>query len=159
VQVGVVARVPDHPVVACVAEDLVVAVAAGEGVVAIAAVEYIGAAFAQECVISRVAVERVGSRPTGDDVVAVTAGEPRGRQGAVSIVECDRVVAALAEYLDHRPVRHGWARVSPDREGSAVDLDGSRGVAGNGDGVVEIITGDAEGSGGSSERGGDGWHV
>ena len=52
VQVGVVARIPDHPVVAAFAEDLIVGIAAGERVVLGAAKEEIESSFAQERVVA-----------------------------------------------------------------------------------------------------------
>ncbi len=51
VEVGVIARVPDHPVIAALAEDLIVLVAAGEGVVLAAAEQEVEAALATEGVI------------------------------------------------------------------------------------------------------------
>ena len=50
VEVGVVARVPDHPVVAALTEDLVIGIAAGKGVVPAAADKDVEAATAEESV-------------------------------------------------------------------------------------------------------------
>ena len=109
-----VARVPDHPVVAGLAEDLVVAGAAGQSVVAVAAEEQIVAALAEQDVVAGLAEEQVVARAAGERVVAVAAEEVRGRQRAVGLVERDRVVAAQAEDLDRggvgdcRPCRPRW---------------------------------------------------
>ena len=77
VEVGVVAGVPDHAVVARLAEDLVVAVAAGQDVVAGAAEEQVGAALAEQGVVARLAEEHVGARAAGQGVVAGAAEEVR----------------------------------------------------------------------------------
>ena len=60
VEVGVVARVPDHPVVSRLAEHLVVRVTAGEPVVARAADQDVGAALAEQHVVARLTDEHVG---------------------------------------------------------------------------------------------------
>ena len=50
------------------------------------------------------AEQQIVARAAGERVVAVAAEQLRGGQRAVGFVERDRVVAALAEHLDHRGV-------------------------------------------------------
>ena len=81
VEVGVVAGVPHHPVVAALAEALVVCVAAGEGVVVGTAEQRSRAPTAEEGVVAALAEELVASRAAGEGVVAgaaeqVSAGSP-----------------------------------------------------------------------------------
>ena len=106
-QVGVVARVPDHAVVAGLAEHLVVAVAAGQRVVAGAAEQEVGAALAEQRVVAGLAEQQVAARAAGQDVVAGAAEQVGARQRAVGFVEGDGVVAALAEDLDQAGVGDG----------------------------------------------------
>ena len=77
VEVGVVAGIPDHPVVAALAEDLVVGIAAGEGVVVAAAEEEVEAATAEERVVAGLAEELVAARAAGERVVAGAAEQVR----------------------------------------------------------------------------------
>ena len=81
VEVGVVARVPDHPVVAGLAEGLVVGVAAGQRVVVGAAEQQVVAALAEQRVVAGLAEELVGARAAGEDVVA-RAAEQVARRAA-----------------------------------------------------------------------------
>ena len=135
VEVGAVARVPDHPVVARLAEDLVVAVAAGQDVVAVAAEQQVVAALAQQGVVARLAEEQVGARAAGERVVAGAAEDVRLRQGAVGLVQGEVVVAAQAEDLDQAGVGDGGLPAQ-DRYGAAVDQDRPGRVAADHDGVV-----------------------
>ena len=79
VQVGVVARVPDHAVVAGLAEDLVVAVAAGQGVVVGAAEQEVVAALAEQRVVAGLAEQLIGARAAGQRVVAGAAEQVGAR--------------------------------------------------------------------------------
>ena len=79
VEVGVVARVPDHAVVAGLAERLVVGVAAGQRVVVGAAEQQVEAALAEQRVVAGLAEELVGARAAGEDVVAGAAEQVRAR--------------------------------------------------------------------------------
>src|SRR6185436_20054678 len=72
-QVGPFARIPDHAVVAGLAEHLVVADAAGERVIARPAEQQVGPALAQQDVVAAAPEELVGARTSGQDVVARTA--------------------------------------------------------------------------------------
>ena len=128
VEVGVVAGVPDHPVVAALAERLVVGVAAGEGVVLAAAEQEVEAALAEEGVVAGLAEELVAARAAGEAVVAGAAEQVRPRQRAVGLVQGDRVVAAQAEDLDQRGVGDR-RRATDDRDRAAVDQDPARRVA------------------------------
>ena len=87
VQVGVVARVPDHAVVAGLAEHLVVGVAAGQRVVALAAEQEVEAALAEQRVVAALAEQLVGARAADQRVVAGAAEQIGGRQRAVGLVE------------------------------------------------------------------------
>ena len=73
VEVGVVTGVPDHPVVAALAEGLVVGVAAGQGVVLAAAEQEVSPALAEERVVAALAEELVATGPAGEGVVAGAA--------------------------------------------------------------------------------------
>ena len=137
-EVVAIARVPDHAIVAGFAEHLVVAVAAGQHVVARAAEQQVRAAFAKEGVVARLAEQQIAARAAGQRVVAGAAEQLRGRQGAVGLVERDRVVAALAEHLDQRGVGNG-RRAPVDGDGTAVHENAPRRVAAGRDGVVEAV--------------------
>ena len=100
VEVGVVARVPDHAVVAGLAERLVVGVAAGQHVVARAAEQRVDASLAEQGVVSGLTDERVAAGAAGEDVVAGAAEQVGRRQGAVRLVEGERVVAGTADHRD-----------------------------------------------------------
>ncbi len=69
IEVRIVAGVPDHPVVARLAEDLVVGVATGQGVVIGSAEQEVDAAFAQERIIARLTEEHVAPRAAGQRIV------------------------------------------------------------------------------------------
>ena len=90
VEVGVVARVPDHAVVAALAEHLVVGVAAGQRVVLGAAEELVEAALAENGVVARLAEQQVVAGAAGDRVVAGAAEDVGARQRAVRLVEGER---------------------------------------------------------------------
>ena len=102
VEVGVVAGVPDHPVVAALAEGLVVGVAAGQGVVLAAAEQEVAPALAEERVVAGLAEELVGAGAAGEDVVAGAAEQVPLWQRAVCLVEADHVVVTEAEDPDER---------------------------------------------------------
>src|SRR5262249_24148494 len=136
--IAAVARIPDHAIVAGLAEYLVVAGAAGEHVLAGTAEQQVGAAPATEDVVAGAAEQHVGARAAGEHVVA-RATEQLGRgQRAIGFVQCDRVVASLAEHLDQGGIGDGgWA--SGDGNGAAVHEDLPGGVAAGCDGVVEAV--------------------
>ena len=137
-EVVVIARVPDHAIVAGFAEHLVVAIAAVQHVVARAAEQQVVAAFAKEGVVARLAEQQIAARAAGQRVVAGAAEQLRGRQGAVGLVERDRVVAALAENLDQRGVGDG--RGAPvDGDGAAVHENLPSRVAADRDGVIGVV--------------------
>ena len=78
VQVGVVARIPDHAVVARLAEDLVIGVAAGQRVVRFAAEQEVEAALAEQRVIATLAEELVVPRAADNRIIAGAAEQRRG---------------------------------------------------------------------------------
>ena len=143
VQVGVVARVPDHPVVAGVAEGLVVGDRHRSGC---------------RCPLRRTAGRcrpcrgacRCRPGPTSTSApeppvrtsLPVATDEDRARQRAVRLVEGDRVVAGRTD-RDHRG-RVGDGRRAGDRHGPAVDQDRAGRVAAEDDGVVQGVTADDE---------------
>jgi hypothetical protein len=137
-EVVVIARIPDHAIVAGFAEHLVVTIAAVQHVVARAAEQQVVAAFAKEGVVARLAEQQIAARAAGQRVVAGAAEQLRGRQGAVGLVERDRVVAALAEYLDQRGVGDG--RGTPlDGDGAAVHENLPSRVTAGRNGVVGAV--------------------
>ena len=79
VEVGVVARVPDHPVTG-LAEDLVVGVATGERVVLAAPEEQVEPAFAEQRVVLGLPEQHVAAGSAGQDVVARPTVEIGARQ-------------------------------------------------------------------------------
>ena len=125
VEVGVVARVPDHPVVAALAEHLVVGVAAGERVVLAAAEQEVEAALAEQRVVAGLAEQQVVARAAVERVVAGAAEQVRPRQRAVGLVERDGVVAAQAEDLDQAGVGDR-RRAADDGDRAAVDQELAR---------------------------------
>ena len=72
-------------------------------------------------------------------------------QRAVDLAERERVVAAEAEDLDQRRVGDR-RRAADDGDSAAVDEDLARGVAADGDVVVEVVAGDAEHAVGERRR-------
>ena len=155
VEVGIVAGVPDHAVVAGLAEGLVVGVAAGEGVVLGAAEEEVRAALAEEDVVAGLAEELVRAGAAGEDVVAATAEQVGAGKRAVGLVEGDDVVAALAENLDEGGVGHGGG-AALDGDRAAVDEQAACGVSGHADDVGEVVAEDAQDAGGGAEGCDDG---
>src|SRR5262245_32697368 len=81
--VGVVARIPNHAIVAGFAEHLVVAIAAGQCVVAGAAEQQVVPAFAEEGVVAGAAEQLIRARAAGQHVVAGAAEQQGGRQRTV----------------------------------------------------------------------------
>ena len=131
-QVGIVARVPHHPVVSVAAEHLVVAVAAAQRVVAEATEEHVGAAATEQRVVVLVAGQQVAGRPAGQRVVARAAEQLRRRQGPQRLVERDRVGAAQAGDFDEVGVGDR-CRPAGDGHRARVDEQGPAGVARDGD--------------------------
>jgi hypothetical protein len=138
VQVGVVARIPDHAVVAGLAEHLIVAIATGEHVVVRAPEQEVVPSLAQERVVAALSEQHVAARATGDDVVACAAEQIGARQSAIRLVECDGVVAALTEDLNEARVRDR-RRAAADRHRTAVDEKLARRVAADRDRVVQTV--------------------
>ena len=138
VQVGVVARVPDHAVVAAFAEHLVVGVAAGQRVVLRAAEELVEAALAENGVVARLAEQEVVAGAADDRVVAGASEDVGARQGAVRLVERQDIVAALAEHLDQRGVGDR-RRAAEDGDRAAVDQELAGRVAADHDVVSEVV--------------------
>ena len=143
VEVAAFAGVPDHPVVARLAEDLVGSRAAGQHVVAVAAEEQVVAALAEQGVVACLAEELVVAAAAGERVVAVAAEDVGVRQGAVGLVK-DRLS------LPPRPkiwIRLVLATVgAPPRTviGAAVDQDRPGRVAMTIDRVVQVIADDRQ---------------
>ena len=131
-QVGVVARVPDHAVVAGLAEHLVVGVAAGQRVVAGAAEQEVDAALAEQRVVAGLAEQLVAARAAGQRVVA-GAAEQVGRGSAplasssviVSLPPWPKTwISAVLATVGVPPVIGDGAAVDEDRAGRvAADLD------------------------------------
>ena len=138
VQVGVVTWVPDHSVVAGLAEHLIVGIAAGQDVVAGAAEQEVEAAFAQQRVVAGLAEELVVARAAGHRVVAVAAEQIGGGQRAVGFIHRDDVVAALAEHLDPGGVGDG-RRAAQNGDRAAVDENLAGCVAAYCDVVVQTV--------------------
>ena len=138
VQIGVVARVPDHAVVAAFAEHLVVGIAAGQGVVVAAAEQKIEASLAEEGVVAALTEELIVARAAGEGVVAVAAEEVGARQRPVAFVERDRVVPAQAEPLDQAGIGHRGGAALDDHR-AAVDENGAGGIAADRDRIVEGV--------------------
>ena len=102
VQVGVVARVPDHAVVAGLAEHLVVGVAAGQRVVAGAAEQEVEAALAEQRVVAGSGRTAVAARAAGQRVVA-GAAEQIARAGSAPF-------ASLSVMMSLPPWPKTWIR-------------------------------------------------
>ena len=119
VQVGVIAGVPDHPVVVALAEHLVVGVAADEDVVLGPPEQEVGSALTEQRVVAGLPEEHVTARPTGDGVVAA-AGEHVGPGSAPDAWL--RVIVSLP------PRPNTWIRATlatvgvPPRTGTAPPL-------------------------------------
>ena len=125
VDIGALARVPDHAVVAAVAEHLVVA------------------ARAEEQVVARAAEEQVVARAAKEAVIAGAAEHLSGRHSAVCLVKGERVVAAEAEDADEVDVVDGRPGAA-DPHVAVVDVDRAAGVAAHGDPVVAVVADDCE---------------
>ena len=138
VEVGVVARVPNHAVVAAFAEHLVVVIATGQRVVVVAAEQKIEASFAEEGIVARLSEQLVVARAAGEGVVALAAEEVGARQRAVALVERDRVVPAQAEPLDQAGIGHRRGAALDDHR-AAVDENVAGGIAADRDRIVEGI--------------------
>ncbi len=151
VEVGVVTGVPDHPVVATLAEDLVVGVASGQGVVLAPTEQEVEPALSEHGVVAGLAEELVAARPTREGVVACAAEQVGPRQCTVGLTDRDRVVAALGEDLNQRGVRDGRCAAG-DVHRPAVDEDLARRIAADRDLVVERITENAQRAGTGLER-------
>ena len=103
-QIGVVARVPDHPFAATLAERLVVSVAAREGVGLAAAEQGVGPALPEEVVLAGLAEQLVDTGTAGEDVVAGAAGQVRPWQRTVRLVEARPHRRHRGRRLDQRGV-------------------------------------------------------
>ena len=137
-EVVVIARVPDHAIVAGFAEHLVVAIAAVQDVVARAAEQQVVSAFAQEGIVACAAEQLIRSRAAGEHVIARAAEQLGGGQRAVGFVERDPVVAALAEHLHQGGV--GDRRLAAvDGDGTAIDENLPSRVAADRDGVIGVV--------------------
>ena len=143
VQVGVVSRVPDHEVVARLAECLIVGVAAGERVVVGAAEELVSSAFAEERVVAGLPDEQVVPRAAGQGVVTRAADERCSWKCTVHLVERDGVVAATTDDRDRSRVCNRRRR-SDDADVAVVHEDPSGCVTADHDGVVLCVTDDRE---------------
>ena len=111
-----------------------------------AAEQQVGAALAEQGVVAGLAEELVVARAAGEHVVAGAAEQVGPRQGAVGLAERDRVVAAQAEDLDQRRVRHG-RRAAGDGDRAAVDEQVAGRVAAERDRVVQAVAGDGQHAG------------
>jgi hypothetical protein len=150
-EVGVVARIPDHAIVAGFAEHLVVAISANQRVVARAAEQQVVAAFAEEGVVARAAEQLVRARAASQHVVAGAAEQQGGGERPVGFVERDRVVAALAEYLDLSGISdRGCAAL--DGYGPPVHENLPSSIAAGHDRVIEGVTELGEQVGGGRKR-------
>ena len=122
-QVGVVARIPDHAVVAGLAEHLVVGVAAGQHVVAGAAEQQVVAALAEQRVVAGLA-EQHGRRPSRR-----SARRCRRRRTGWRAAARRSTSSSVMTSLPARP--NTWIsagvgdrrRAAGDRHGAAVDQD------------------------------------
>src|SRR5262249_22635118 len=146
-----VARVPGEPVVAGAAEQLVVPGTPVDEVDAGAAVDDVVAGAAEE----RVGAAGVATHgAAGQRVVAVAAVDGRLRQAAVGLVQREGVVAGAA-------VQEDLARVGDGRlpalnhDGAVIHEDRPGRVAGDHDGVVEIVAGNRQHAGRGGKGGGD----
>ncbi len=143
VEVGVVARVPDHRVVAAPAEDLIVGVASGERVLARSAEQRVKATAAVDGVVASLAEEQVATRAAAERVPAGAAEEVGAGQCAVRLVEGDHVAAALAEHLNECGVGDG-RRAAADRDRAVVHEQVAGGVAAHGERVGAAVAEDGE---------------
>ena len=137
-QVGTLARVPDHEVVAGLAEHLVVAGAADQRVVAVAAEQKVVAALAFERVVAGAAEQLIIARAADQGVVTCAAEQLHRWHCTVTFVDRYRVVAGLAEHLD-RPGVGNRRLAADDGHGAAVDENVAGHIAAGDDGVVEVI--------------------
>ena len=137
VEVGVVARVPDHPVVTGLAEDLVVGVATGERVVLAAPEEQVEPAFAEQRVVLGQFEQHVAAGSAGQDVARPTVEIGARRTGGLA--HENRVVSAQAEHLDQARVGD---RGAGDEEAIPEDLAGR--IAGHGDDAVKVVADDRD---------------
>src|SRR4029078_1756786 len=96
----------------------VVARAAGDQVVARAGEEEVGAAQAEEEVVALLAEQHVAGGAAGDGVVDVAALERGGGQGAIGLVQRERVVPRQAPDVDLVRVGGGWAPRPDVRRGA-----------------------------------------
>jgi hypothetical protein len=100
---------------------------------------------------SIVSVPTLGA--AGEHVVAAAPEPVRLRQGAVDLVESERVVPGQPGHLDPRGVGDR-RRAADDGDGTAVDKDRSRGVAGDDHRVVGSVAGHGERAVAERRRGG-----
>jgi hypothetical protein len=70
VEIRVVARIPNHAIIALLAADLIIRVAAGHRVIARATEQEIDAALAEQRVVIRAAIQRIATRTARERVVA-----------------------------------------------------------------------------------------
>src|SRR5215467_4303226 len=143
--VAAVARIPDHAIVAGFAEHLA-AIAANQHVVARAVEQQVVAAFAVEGVVARTVEQQVVARAAGQNVVARATEQMGGWQGPVCFIHRNRVVAAVAEHLNHARVGDGRGAAS-NRHGAAIHENLSRCVAARHDHVIRVVAGYRQHSG------------
>ena len=102
-QIGAVARIPDHPVIAGVAEDLVISGRAEQDIVVVAAVNHIASAAANEDVVAIAAIDGELDLPGNE------AGGIDESIGTSQPVDGQRIVGGLLagdQHLRGEPAHH-----------------------------------------------------
>jgi hypothetical protein len=133
----------DEVVVAIAAEQLVEARAAVESVVPVSAQEAIVAALAAQRVMTGAAVEFIVVGATNEEVVTSVPKQLGWRERAIALIDSDVIVSGQTE--NEHNLRIGDRAVPAfDRDGAAVDQQGSARIAADDDRVVLAVAGDGQ---------------